>query len=514
MNYVKFTDFNVYNKSISEYIKLYVKDRKNIGCPIQLSDGNVYYPIYDIDLFPQYFINENCNIYDSLNNIINCYNLNDKIELQSTNMKNINIYEVKDLYSRTFYRYTNGTHIQWKYNIPSKINISYYNEYNHDTYTVYGEEFKRITIPYNTTEYKEFIEKDNAVLLISESGAIINLKNKKILRFYLSSNGTYYIKSKNNYRLNLLKAFLYSDWFKYRYINNKTNINIGLLSPCDGFLSLDKIFTFRNKSFCIMPIESKVFIKDIINAMHDYSTRCNSCKIIKQIRDKKYIKISLSEGTKYFGRFINIPIEGLNNYGITKCGVIYSFKTNQIILPRKMIKEKIGSTTIQDLHYYFPELNQKISLMDLMLWTHFRLTKSDLSYWNMDIQLNNKFNVPIINSLTLISKTVKKNYKEYQIGDTIYKRAYAHPKYYISKKGSIIDVDYNNFYELYGTYTTPTFKLYLSNTKHRIWVDISRMMYRTWVSKDIPNNSSILYKNGIKEDYSAENIILFNGDKK
>ena len=32
--------------------------------------------------------------------------------------------------------------------------------------------------------------------------------------------------------------------------------------------------------------------------------------------------------------------------------------------------------------------------------------------------------------------------------------------------------------------------------------------------KDIPNNSSILYKNGIKEDYSAENIILFNGDKR
>lgn len=508
MNYINLTDINYFGKENLNFITIYYKRKKNkVGKPLTLPDGNIYYPIYYPLLFLRYFISNSCCIYDIVTKEIKKYTINDIIELETISMNDSIKISIAELYSNTFFRYKDGLNLKWNNLFPNKVELSFYKENNIDSYNLYGTEYRRVMFSKNSFYYNEFIIKDKCKLIISKEGSIINLTTKKFVRIESDLDGNLYIKSKSGVKLNLLSAFIYSDWFYNDYSKNK-DVNVAIVAPTKYQLSLNNILIFNYKDLSLYPVESQLIVKYIINPNKDNYKTFHSNKFSRNNKKSEFLKLNLYEAQRIFGKFYTIPIQGLNNYGVSKSGVIYSFKLNAILTPYKISKKNLGNSLTYDILYEFKNANLLMSISEILMWTFYRLTLDTISYHNCIIRLNNYYDIPVIDSLTLISKPIITDNEISQIGESYFIEAYNYPSYSISNTGSILDIKENTFVEIHSTTTTPTFRILLPKGKYQKWVDPAKLMYRTWIYKRIPKNFIFNYRNGIKEDYSITNISL------
>ena len=468
---------------------------KYLGRPYHSPSGEVFYPVRDTNFFMRYFISTSRTMYDIVENQFKKFAITDKIVLISTTSNSPKIVRVGDLYWNTFYRFPMASAFDKNTKeSTSKMMCDYLHHKPTDSeMLIEGVHFKEIIYPTDSVYFNHFIKRDHCRLVISEEGAIYDVSQHKFRQILLDDRGMPFIASQCGLQLPIPIAIAFA-WFDKQMNFRKYQINTAAEAML--FCNANNIIFFK-PGFPYTPVASNLIIQQIYNdAIIDISQL--SPTFLKYHHGLTAIE-------SVFGKFYRIPILGLeNNYYISKCGMIYSMQDENILRPTDL---KFNGKHIIDILYYFPEIENTLSISELILWTFFRLYPRDISSFEITINTQAISKIPIIDDMWIITKTSPQIDATCIISDTVYRQSPAYIDLYMSKTGALYNATGRKFID-YSTleYVEDMLCMRVAEGSRDVFVKLGILMYKTWFSSTLPSGTVPSYRNGIREDISLHNL--------
>lgn len=471
--------FRMFDKNEQIFIMKYSL-YENIGKPMKIN-GDTYYPILDRELFLRYYITYAGYIYDITQNKVKRFNINDSVILITTNSNSRKLYSVKELIWLSFYRFSKGRNLP---SIGEKIDIEVTQHFEKATkcfYTINGIEFRKVIFPKDSIYYKATSSKNRHVLITSENGAIFDLHKRRFIMINIDDNGIPYINAKKNIRINLEKLLAYS--WGYSSLSSKDTCEIINFSHIKIFVDINSI-GIRNDNK-IIPLSNSIVAQNIN---------------MFPIHRESYNELTCDQ----LGRKCQIPINGLSDYNITKSGVIF-YQNNKIMKPHNIIFGNNGS--IIDVIYKFPNIDRLFTISDILLWTYYRLNYDTVSKIYSDIIFHDKIGIPIVLSLSIISKPYTITDSQLIVGSSLFIKMNNFKNLFISTNGAIFNSKHQYFICIDNHYRKDIMVINLPNGNVSNWIDINRAMFETWYGS-IPTGLAVSNSNNIKGDYRLTNLKL------
>lgn len=480
---IKFDDLSVENrrfvKSIPEGFKF--------GIPVKLLNGT-YYPINHEKLFLRYYVSHSGYVFDVLEQSVKKHLLSEVINFYSTEDNELIRMSLQEVFWRTFCRFPEGKDDE--FDSKGKFKPHFIEDENEgDGYFISGVKFKRPQFPVNSKIYEELITKDKMKIAISENGAIYHLKHKSFTMIHLDDEGYPFIYSKSGIKFRINEIIAYS-WYPEIYDASIYSLMTTMCSEI--FISKNTLLIYREDRNDIFKIADTGHCLQNL-ALVSYNTNW----------ERKL------ESIEHF----NIPINGFyNKWRMSKLGTIKS-ASRRIVNPFKIIYNEQTSEII-DVYYKLPESKKIFSIIDIFLWTMYRLTRDSISVLWSSFILSSE-GIPVLDDIIIVTKSPMKeitgDVEGFCIGNeqfrniNNYKNIYYN--HYISKHGAI-------FYTLYPqgfiTYNVSSIdnghKISIPYGNDVAWINLKSSMIYSWVSKKTPHRSKLTSINGIPTDISLSNL--------
>ena len=466
---------------------------ENIGKPIKLG-GDIYYPILYRNLFLRYYITFNGCVYDIVTNQTKKYNLYDSIILIDINTNFKKMYTIRELIFASFYRFPEGSVITMTNEHTHDIEYAYHIESGTvGFYTILGVEFRKVIVPKHNRYYKAVTKSKKFVLIVSENGAVYDIQKKRFLNINIDDDGIPYIILKHTVRITIDELLLYS-WNEHLEVDPELYQLINT-SPIKLFVNRHTLVLFNDKSNIYLPLNNAVVSQNI----SPFISSENLPRSFK--RNNRYYDKWLIDD---LGNLSQIPIDGLSEYYISKCGIILN-QNNAILNPYKII---YNNENISDVLYKFPNIDKIFSIGDILIWTYFRLNYSAIEKSFIQFTFHKRFNIPIVYNLHIISKFFQVGNTTPLIGEMLFTPISGFPNFFISTTGAIFNSKHRYFIQMHNQPRddgTTHIQLPIGNELR--WIDINKTMYRSWYGS-IPHGARVSMKNMIRGDYSLANIQL------
>lgn len=481
------------------------------GIPIELDIGTVY-PIIHEKLFLRYYINYSGYIYDIINNSIHKCQYDDIISFITTEDMTEYRCSFKELIWRTFYRFPEGQNFKTDKNGNFQtIKPIFKQKKNDHLYMINGVEFRPVKFKVGTLLYHEFVENTKSKLIVSENGAIYNLKRNQFLMIRPDKiDSRPFIYSKSGKMCHIDKIIAYS-WFSDAYNENEHKLKSMAFSEL--FITADNILIYKEYNGEINSIASRLYLQNL--ALDNVRRIAN----VNAYNEEYYISLDttyISSMTKYqihnrYGILYTIPLIGFyNSIFITKQGVLFNSR-GKVILPHALIFD--NKDNISDILYQLPNSDKIYSLLDIYMWTFYRLTKDAISIHNVNILIDYDIGIPIIDDLYVITNTGIIP-EETFVGFCIGKEKFAlgqdstttYHKIYISTHGAIFNIKSNAFMAYNIKSFTSTCKIPIPVDKDEIWINAKYLMFVSWFGIDLYKGARLSSINGITSDISLYNI--------
>lgn len=455
------------------------------GIPIKLVN-DTYYPINHEKLFLRYYVSYSGYIYDAFNNITQKYSMDDEIKFTSIDNQLL-IVSLKEIIWLTFYRFPERK--DSPIDKPLDYKPVFINAKNGvGEYVIDGVSFRYPKFPINSKIYDELINISKYKIVVSENGAIYNVKSKRFIMIHQDDDGYPFIYSKSNTKIRINEIIAYT-WYPEIYDVYKYNLVTAAFSEI--FVSKDNLILYDLKN------------KSISNTGHHFQNlgvshhRPNGFSVY----DEKYYSIPIH----HFYRNLKISING---------AIITRNKT--ILKPYKIIYCK-RTNSVHDVYYKVPSTNKVFSIIDIYLWSVYRLTRDSIYILNASFELS-KEGIPLISDIYVVTKTRKNAINGYTgfyfgnewfnlmtIEDTIYHN------YYISKRGAIFYTKENIFIPYNLSSIDSNVSTSIPTEKTEKWINLRNVMINSWVGS-LPS-TRLFSVNGIPSDISIYNIKIHNTNK-
>ena len=479
------------------FIKQFSEDYK-FCTPIKSDNGNIFYPISHEKLFLRYYISFTGDIYDNVTNKFTFHNLEDYAKFITTDTNEKIMFSIKDLVWRTYYKFPkvldflDESHIR-----PNRR----YDDSHVKLYYINGIEFRVIKFPENSIIYKEFIENDKCNLIVSKDGAVFDITRHRFLKVVMDSSGQQYYNSKNG------KTFKVEDFIIYGWYEGNYDPNIMMISSVSQHMIISNydnlILIHKDKYLHNIKATSNIIqhcgCAFSNTNMERYHQKYNKHLMLKP-KSKKYDQFQIDQ---YFGKLYIIPIEGMQNYRLTKCGIIYSITKKKILTPLEFIGKR---NDVYDIAYFIPELKKTIMVSDLIIWTFYHLTRDSIAKIYCRILFDDNYNVPYIDDVLIICKSHSSTQTSYLIGNELFLRSPKSPNLYFSKNGAIYDSESSSFILITGYKDDGgNYVVSAPSKNNNQFIYMQYELYTLWIGH-VSNGLIVIPKNGIYSDTTITNL--------
>lgn len=463
-----------------KFIKSLSSDFK-FGVPIKLLNGT-YYPVNHEDLFLRYYVSHSGYIYDLLTDKITKYLYDDMIKFISVENEYSLIFSLREIMWRTFYRIPEAKDNDFEI----KIKPTFIEDKNNcKEYLIQGIRFKHLNLPVESKAYNDLVKQSRFKFIISENGAIFNLKSGYFVSILQDEDGYPYIYSKNFNKFKLDELIAYT-WMSDTYLPNKYKI---LTTSCaDIFISASNLILYNSYTNSIG--NGGHYLQ---NLAFGYSGDINSIILEKN-------------------RHYNIPIYGL--YGsllISQCGSIIT-NNSKLLKPYKIVYGK--SSNIKDVYYQNPKTKKVYSIIDIYMWSLYRLTRQSVYVIKVNFIMSPD-RIPIIDDLFIVTKTqtsLDATFNGITFGNERFIRMtndeFYSNNYFLSKHGAIFYTRNHTFIPYTLSQFNKNMSISIPLEKSQIWINIKHILYSSWSETKVSKRSRLESINGVPIDISVYNIIM------
>ena len=191
-------------------------------------------------------------------------------------------------------------------------------------------------------------------------------------------------------------------------------------------------------------------------------------------------------------------------------------QSKRIVQPYKIVYDK-SLQNIKDVYYRIPNTKNIYSIIDIYLWTAYRLTRNSITVIDSSFTVTSN-NIPILDNIVIVTKTpIRKNddYNGIYIGDEWYPMMIGidieYLNNYMSKHGAIFNTQEHRFSQYILSTIDKQMKTVIHSKKEDVWIDIRETIYYSWIGTDLMRNNKIVSINGIPIDISIFNLDIQTG---
>ena len=469
--------------------------------PIKSSTGNVFYPINHEKLFLRYYISFTGDTYDNVTGEFTYHHIEGYDKFITTDSREEIVLPIKNLVWRTYYRFPRALP---KLKIDEKKHahkIIDNTDVDYIYYIIDGVEFLPVKFQEDSLIYKEFIEKDKCKLIVSKDGAVFNIKTHRFLKVVIDGASRVCYMSQSG-KLFKFEDFIISGWYDGIYDNESTMIETVaqhmIIASYDNLVLMHKN-KYLHDAIGISTIVQHCGYSSNTPDMERYHQKYNR-DLMLELKNERYEQLEID---KYFGKLYEIPIEGLQNYRLTKCGIIYSVTKKKILTPIDFIGKR---NDVYDISYYIPELDTEVLISELILWTFYRLTRSTIAKAHCRIYFDKTYNTPFIDDVLIMCKPHVISQKSYTIGSEVFLKSSKFSNLYLSKNGAIYDSESASFILITGFKEDDgSYLVSAPSKKNTMLIDMPYEMYTTWIGS-VNKGLTVIPKNSIYSDNTIINL--------